>query len=600
MGKVMLEIYREQMRKHVDKYPFNYLPDDIIYRLPIEAGPPEPPVEYTYPVKYRTRTGKIALDPLTVFIGTLESGQPFAINPRYIVNPLVLVVGTPGAGKSLHPDEQVLVVGEEGVEAKPIKEVTPQDRVFSVDARGRVSITDVIAVIRHEHRGPLYRVRFRGEREGEVLVTPDHSLLLINNDRIVPVRGDRVRPGDMVPVLATASTVAPARVVEVETVPYEGPVYDIETVDGTFMLANGLFVHNSATLKTFIYNLLHNEAFGKVPPIIVVDPEGEYHVVGKLVDPSATLHLKLGRRDYINIFDRPSKTIDPFAWYMRMMSVVQKFLHISESQAGQAYRVLKKAIREVAKSKGITEDPATWYREDITLRDIHHYLENRIQTLESKGKMRASERREYQGAVTLYSRLDAWMYPPNDAFSNPSTVDLAKVLRYKLIVLDARGLSSTLFGLFTYWIVYWFYGLLLEKGPLPEFGIRYVLLIDEAWALLKKEERKQEENPLESLARRGRKYGIWIWVATQTPEDVDEKMFSLFGTLATGSIPSDKMVEKIVKSRGMPKSYANIIKSLKRGKLVWSINWADKDFPMSRMPLVVYTAYPIRGLVTVA
>lgn len=453
-----LRIYEEQKGYLHDTKVFNYMPDDVLYRLSWEMGEGEPPLRVLYPLLYKTADGKEVIDPLTIYIGRTAGKRPFAYNPRYAVNPLLLIVGTPGAGKS-------------------------------------------------------------------------------------------------------------------------------------------------ATLKTFIYNLLSNEVFmpeGKVPPIIVVDPEGEYSIIGKLIGQENMLHLKLGRGDYINIFDRPTKSINPFSWYMRMLAVIQKFLAISPAQAAQAYRVLKRAIFEKAKEKGITLDPATWFRGDITLEEIYHWIENQASILEKKKKMTQGEKLFYSGANTLLTRIDQWMYPPNDAFSKRSTVSLTKLFNYKLVILDSRGLAKDLFGVFTYWIVYWSYGLMLERGPLPEFGIRMVLIIDEAWSLLRKSEKKEEENPLDALARRGRKYGILLAVATQTPEDVDEKMFSLFGTLVTGIIPSDKMVNKLVESRGMPKRFKPILKSLARGNLLWSINWGNKDFPMSSIPILVSTDYPIKKMIQIS
>lgn len=446
-----LRIYMMQEKGGEKASPFNYLPEDVVYRFPHFMGGDEPPLAVLYPSVSEVR-GEVYFDPLTVYIGRTRGMKPFAYNPRYVLNPLVLIVGTPGSGKS-------------------------------------------------------------------------------------------------------------------------------------------------ATMKTFIYNLLKNEFYlekgQRIPPVIVVDPEGEYAVLKQMFNPRDVLHLHLGRRDYINIFDRPSKALNPLAWYMRMLAVLQKFLYISPAQAAQAYRVLKKAIVELARERGFTEDPATWVKEDITLGDIYSWIVKQMDELEKKKKLERIERMTYQGLTTLMSRLDQWMYPPNDAFSRRSSIELHRMLNYKLVVLDARGLSKDLFGLFSYWIAYWTYGLMLEKGPLPSFGVRLVLVIDEAWALLRKTE-KEEENPLEALARRGRKYGIMILVATQTPEDVDKKMFSLFGTLVVGIIPSDEMIKKIVESRGMPKRFETELKTLRQGELVWSINWRNRDFPMSGVPIVVYTDYPIK------
>lgn len=447
-------IYEEQLSGGEKDHPHNYMPDDVAFRNPWLLGDDEPPLSSLFPVLRKDDTGELVPDPLAIFIGMTRRNKPFAYNPRVVVNPLVLIVGTPGAGKS-------------------------------------------------------------------------------------------------------------------------------------------------ATVKTFIKSFVDNEVFlerGKrMPPVIVVDPEGEYYAMTDVIDPKDVLHVMLGRRDYINILERPSKSISPLAWYMRMLAVLQKFLYISPGQAAQAYRVLKLAILNLAKERGFTENPDTWLAEDITLQDVYNWLQSKIEEKEKAGKMTQADRVFYQGALTLYSRLDSWMYPPNDAFSKRSTFPLTKMLSYKLTILDARGLSSDLYGLFAYWITYWIYGLMLEKGPLPSFGIRVVLALDEAWSLLKRQENeKHEENPLEALARRGRKYGILILVATQTPEDVDEKMFSLFGTLAAGIIPSDKMVDKVVQSRGMPERFKQELKSLRQGELVWSINWKDRDFQMSAEPIVVRTEYPLK------
>ena len=599
---MQLKIYNEQLKGGEKPHPFNYMPDDILYRFTWFIGDDEPPLSVLYPLILKTEKGYV-IDPLTVHIGRTASNKLFAYNPRYVVNPLILVVGTPGAGKSLHPDEPVLVIRDGAARSMPVKDAEAGDYTFAVDEEGNVYLSEVLGVFRHKHSGELYRVKFIGPHgEGTVTITPDHSLLKWDNGRIVPVRGDEVEKGDKLPVLNVNPLVDFAEVIDIKKIPYKGYVYDIETVHNTFMLANGLFVHNSATLKTFIYNFMRNADFmdrSRIPPIIVVDPEGEYDVLKQHVNPADVLHLRLGRRDYINIFDRPSKTINPMAWYMRILPVIQKFLHLSPGQAAQAYRVLKKAIKEVAEKKGITSDPATWLKPDITLEDVYKWIDEEMSALESKKKMEPAERLFYRGSLTLMSRLDQWMNPPNDAFTKRSTVDLSKIFRYRLIILDARGLSKDLFGLFSYWITYWIYGLMLEKGPLPSFGIRVVLIIDEAWALLRKTESKEEENPLEALARRGRKYGILIVVATQTPEDVDKKMFSLFGTLVTGIIPSDEMRNKIVQSRGMPERFKEIIGRLAQGQLVWHINWRKRNFPMSGMPIIVKTDYPIRDLVQI-
>jgi len=810
---MQFKIYQEQLGGGSKTQPFNYMPDDIVYRFPWFLGDVEPPLSVLYPLLLKTKHGEV-IDPLTIYIGRTASKKPFAYNPRHVVNPLVLIVGTPGSGKSLHPDERILIVRDGKAMSVPIKDVKVGDLVVSVTPDMNVRISRVLDVISHHHRGKLLRIRTKSGRE--VVVTPDHSIVTVKDGCVVSVKASDLSSNDvlllprwisptfveeldgikltqsigyilgiyvtkgniyndknvvhihnldsatrerllfecrkagvscrehkkyiriesseivrfilkwfdaesdvrMLPLWVLFSPLEfrrafiaglfdgggyitlkvlksgkinivieyyttnkeladilallllftglssykrvkkvkninhnmyriyvadklefveqiPAeklkfvkdvliqyswrfleqqkkvknmkdfiifdRIEKIDDVEYEGLVYDISTEDETFMTYEGIFVHNSATIKTFIANFLQNEYLAegfKMPPVIVVDPEGEYAVLKNLVKASDVLELRLGRRDYINIFDRPSKSINPLSWYMRMLTVVQKFLYISPAQAAQAYRVLKRAILDLAEKRGFTADQATWLKPDITLEDVYNWIMNLIDVLEKKKKMEPAERIMYRGALTLSSRLDTWMQPPNDAFSKRSTIELSKMLNYKLVILDCRGLARELFGLFSYWITYWIYGLLLEKGPLPAFGIRVVLAIDEAWALLRKTEEK-EENPLEALARRGRKYGILLILATQTPEDVDKKVFSLFGTLAIGNIPSDEMRKKLVESRGMPERFKDLISQLPQGTLVWHLNWRQRNFSMSAMPIIVHTEYPIPELIQV-
>jgi DNA helicase HerA-like ATPase len=441
-------IYEWQRGTRELLHPHYYIAEDIEARLPVLVAT-EPPLNILYPVLHGGE-----LDPYAVYIGVTAGDKPFAFNPRHVVNPLVLVVGVPGAGKS-------------------------------------------------------------------------------------------------------------------------------------------------SLVKTLVYGWVSNEyVTGKrQPPVIIADPEGEYSVLASYLRPGDLVEVTLGT-DYINIFERPVKTIKPLSWYMRILPVLEKFLNLTERQAPAAHRVLKRVIVKLAQRHGFTDNPETWRGPDITLEEVYHEVEALEKTLRSKQKLTRSERIEYQGASTLLRRLDTWMYPPFDAFARESTFDLSRVFDYRVVVFNARLIPRNMFDLFTTWLVNYFYGLILEMGPLPSFGIRMVLVLDEAWALLKKSE-SREANPLEELARRGRKYGIMIVAATQTPEDMDEKMFSLFGTVVTGSLLSDRMVKKLVASRGMPKRFETIIKMLPRGWLVWHVNWASKDFPYANTPLVVRVDYPIRDVVEV-
>ena len=748
----MFEIYKSCLGPKMFPEPCVYVPSDVLYRNIFNAPAAEPDLETVFPVLRRTGDG-YDIDPYAIYIGQTVGGKPFAYNPRHVVNPLILILGTPGSGKSVPPGEPVLVVRDHSARLLPIERVEYGDRVIGVwTSNTTVSLAQVYNVVKHRFDGTIYRFTTLSGRS--VRVTGDHSLIVYRDGRLdsVPasllgkwdvlvlpfsfisfpahsldgsvlplfqtgivlsravlgrvsvedgrviiededgfveeqleygrvsfarsngriILDDKISPslirmftgqipdfvftfdarlrsglltgllsGNYCPcpdrrtaerLLLLGQTLgvplrmfedgrvgfytAPVRmgdvysgvildpIVEIEEEEYSGPVYDLSTSTQNFMLGSGILAHNSATLKTIVLNtILGSEMYGYDPfPIIVVDPEGEYAVLREFFDKSESVHFRLGERDYINIFERPSKAISPLAWYARMEEVIAKFLDIGPGQTPSAYGIFKKEIWKAADRAGITLDPRTWNREDITLEQVYSGLTEMIEKIK-KGEAKEieeSEKKQYlQGGETLKQRLERWTHPPADIFFHKSSVNLTDILKYKLVIFDGSQLPRYLYGLFTYWLVDWLYGFLLVLGPLPTFGIRFMLAIDEAWSLLKKEKKEgfASSNPLEDAARRIRKYGGLLIVATQTVEDVDEKMFSLFGTLVAGIIPSEQMAKKIVESRGMPKRFLQTIKTLGRGTLVWSINWSRRDKLYSTVPIVVRTSYLIPDLI---
>ena len=335
--------------------------------------------------------------------------------------------------------------------------------------------------------------------------------------------------------------------------------------------------------------------------VIVIDPENEYaKLIQTLGIEDVSYELRLGAGDYINILERPNRLIDPKIWYARTLSIVLYFLKLSRSTP-QAIRALKKVLNTVIQSRKFTDDPKTWLKPDVTLEDIYKEVENQLNTLQNLEKKREIEQREIQGLTTLATRLGEWIYPPYDTIMKNSSFPLWNMFNYRFVIFGTRELPSALHGLISRWLVHWLFGYLLSLGPLPSFGLRFVLVIDEAWALTqKKKEGENEGNPIETAARRIRKYGGALFISTQTPEDVDPKMFSLFGTLAVGVIPSEKMVKLILESRGLPAEQFNqLIKMMPRGRFLWSILWNRRDFPFSKSPIIVDTSYPLDPMVQI-
>ena len=189
-----------------------------------------------------------------------------------------LVVGITGSGKSVHPDTRIayysgsrwrhakiktlwrddekrIIVsyGREQVEAQAFDYEIPV-----VDESGSVGRERPLALIRHEYKGPMYRVVVEDGRT--VDVTAYHSLLVVRDGRLTPVRPVEARIGDLVPVVTVGReddriTLDYARITEIEAYEYEGHVYDFEVPVFQSFPANGIMVHNTTLLQAVISSL---------------------------------------------------------------------------------------------------------------------------------------------------------------------------------------------------------------------------------------------------------------------------------------------------------------------------------------------------------
>ena len=348
----------------------------------------------------------------------------------------------------------------------------------------------------------------------------------------------------------------------------------------------------STLLKTWLanYRRLSGEG-GK--PIVVLDPEGEYDILTNDYGEDMRIVRMGAGEDTINIFGRPDKSIKPTTWYSHVLDLLPEFLQLGHAPLSQS--LLRTIVmEELVKRHGFTEDPSTWDAPDITLEEVYETVRREMYKAREEGGREAS--RKLEGLITLHNRLQSWYHDPGyrTFFGRGRVFDLNSIFNYRLTVFDCSHLPRNAYGLFAKWLVKVIYTWMLLWRPLHKPGLRLYLFVDEAWSLLRATGSGEEkENIVEEMARRCRKYGIALILSTQTPEDVDPKMFSLFGTLAVGIVPSQKMVETIIASRGAPPIHAEQIKNLPRGTFAWFINWAERDVvPFSKEPIYVRTLYP--------
>ncbi len=146
-------------------------------------------------------------------------------------------IGEPGTQMSLSGDELVLIMDENVVQSVRIGEFI--DELLeskSAKVNGETAILDfpphhpifvpaisddeTIAwkrlrqVSRHAPNGDLIRVKTKSGRQ--IIATPSHSFLARKNNKIVPIRGSELRPGDFVPIALGIPSVNPISIIYFE------------------------------------------------------------------------------------------------------------------------------------------------------------------------------------------------------------------------------------------------------------------------------------------------------------------------------------------------------------------------------------------------
>ena len=109
----------------------------------------------------------------------------------------------------------------------------------TVDTSGLMHLRRITSV--STHRSPAALIRFITSRGKELIVTPDHAMLVWDINYLRKVRAIEIREGDPVPVYEGATLIADT-VRTVETLPSpEERVYCITVADDHTLVANGIF-----------------------------------------------------------------------------------------------------------------------------------------------------------------------------------------------------------------------------------------------------------------------------------------------------------------------------------------------------------------------
>lgn len=256
--------------------------------------------------------------------------------------------------------------------------------------------------------------------------------------------------------------------------------------------ANMVVFAKSGAGKSFTVKLEALRSLMMGTEIIIVDPENEYKTLCEAVG-GTFLRLSLASKTRINPFDLP-KIVDPdeadnalTANIITLHSLLRLMMgEMSPSEEAD----LDMALINTYANKGITNDPLTHTTEPPVMSEL-------VDTLNSMGGtgpgMASRLRRFTEGSFS-------------GIFSQQSNVDLDN----KFVVFNIRDLEEELrpIGMFIVLNYTW--------NRIKSQKRRRILIVDEAWQLMKYQDSAQF---LFSIAKRARKYYVGLTTISQDVED---------------------------------------------------------------------------------
>lgn len=255
--------------------------------------------------------------------------------------------------------------------------------------------------------------------------------------------------------------------------------------------ANSVIFAKSGSGKSYFVKLeaLRSMMFGA--EIIVIDPEQEYYdlcqaVGGNYVDFSTTSPVNINPFDMSQIASSTENELS------RKILTLTGFLKLvlGTLDAGQA-AILDRAISTTYRMKGITQDPATQRSTPPLMEDLYKVLAGM----------------EEPQAAELAFRLERFVKGSlSGIFSGHSNIQLDN----QFTVFSVRDLADQLRPLAMYLILDYVWTKIRSSLK------RRILIVDEAWYMMKNED---SANFLTEMAKRARKYFLGVTTITQDVED---------------------------------------------------------------------------------
>lgn len=267
---------------------------------------------------------------------------------------------------------------------------------------------------------------------------------------------------------------------------------------------------------------------------VIIDWAGEYKAWVKQVGGTV---VALAKGAYINLLDLAGmKPSDRIKQVVRSLEILTDIGQYPEQR-----RLIEQAIEEAYVKAGFK----------LSERDQRDALGNPIKPPTLKDVQKVLQQKLETGTYEFPAELENAIYKVkrftlegDDYFAEQSTIDLDKLLTSGLVTIDLSGLPDETFrALGALAILQFIKEKMRMEGWRPEKGIKLFCVLDEAWKIS-----KDENSDAVMIVREGRKYQFSLIVASQTPTDISEIIFSNVGTVFMLRLKFEKYLDYLQSS----------------------------------------------------
>jgi|GEM_PF-36901 len=288
---------------------------------------------------------------------------------------------------------------------------------------------------------------------------------------------------------------------------HDGVLYGINLHNSSLVLfdrfkienANQVVFAKSGAGKSYSVKLEALRSLMLGTEVIIIDPENEYRSLSQTIGGSY-IELSLNSSQKINPFDLPHFSSDTEDTGEDLLRTTIASLHglISLMAGGlspEEDAILDKALYETYALKDISVDPKTQNNPPPLLMDLINVLSN------------------MNGGENLINRLLKYSEGSfSNLFNSPTNIDLTN----RLTVFSIRNMEDELRPLAMYLVLNYIWGRV--KSQLK----RRLLIIDEAWWMMRYEDTAKFLN---AMTKRARKYYLGVTVISQDVEDFVENSY---------------------------------------------------------------------------